>query len=62
MTTSRSEGANALEDNVALYKTVNGNRTALDIVGRKGGYGVNAESEPFRTPIPIHRGQLMMSG
>jgi len=33
--------ANALEDNVVLYKTVNGARSALDIVGRKGGYGVN---------------------
>jgi hypothetical protein len=33
--------ANALEDNVVLYKTVNGVRTSLDIVGRKGGYGVN---------------------
>lgn len=33
--------ANALEDNVVLYKTVNGNRSPLDIVGRKGGYGVN---------------------
>ena len=33
--------ANALEDNVVLYKTVNGVRSALDIVGRKGGYGVN---------------------
>jgi hypothetical protein len=32
--------ANALEDNVVMYKTVNGTRTALDIVGRKGGYGV----------------------
>ena len=32
--------ANALEDNVVLYKTVNGVRRALDIVGRKGGYGV----------------------
>jgi hypothetical protein len=31
---------NALEDNVVLYKTVNGVRSALDIVGRKGGYGV----------------------
>ena len=29
--------ANALEDNVVLYKTVNGVRSALDIVGRKGG-------------------------
>jgi hypothetical protein len=32
--------ANALEDNVVLYKTVVGKRSALDIVGRKGGYGV----------------------
>jgi hypothetical protein len=27
--------ANALEDNVVLYKTVNGVRSSLDIVGRK---------------------------
>jgi hypothetical protein len=33
--------ANALEDNVVLYKTVNGVRSPLDIVGRRGGYGVN---------------------
>jgi Domain of Unknown Function (DUF1080) len=33
--------ANALENNVVLYKTINGKRSALDIVGRKGGYGVN---------------------
>jgi hypothetical protein len=32
--------ANALEDNVVLYKTVKGVRRALDIVGRAGGYGV----------------------
>jgi hypothetical protein len=32
--------ANALEDNVVLYKTVKGVRRALDIVGRTGGYGV----------------------
>jgi hypothetical protein len=32
--------ANALEDNVVLYKTVNGVRSALDLVGQKGGYGV----------------------
>jgi hypothetical protein len=32
--------ANALEDNFVLYKTVNGVRSPLDIVGRKGGYGV----------------------
>jgi hypothetical protein len=33
--------ANALEDNVVLYKTVNGTRSSLDIVGRKGGYGID---------------------
>ena len=33
--------ANALEDNVVLYKTVRGARSPLDIVGRKGGYGTN---------------------
>jgi hypothetical protein len=32
--------ANALEDNVVLYKTVDGRRIELDIVGRRGGYGV----------------------
>jgi hypothetical protein len=32
--------ANALEGNVVLYKTVNGKRSSLDIVGHKGGYGV----------------------
>ena len=32
--------ANALEGNVVLYRTVNGKRSSLDIVGRKGGYGV----------------------
>jgi hypothetical protein len=39
--------ANALEDNVVLYKTVNGVRSALDIVGRKGGYGVDV-------PVPAN--------
>jgi hypothetical protein len=32
--------ANALENNVVLYKTVNGARSSLDLVGQKGGYGV----------------------
>ena len=32
--------ANALEDNVVLYKTVSRVRSPLDIVGRKGGYGI----------------------
>ncbi|KRQ03549.1 hypothetical protein AOQ71_33210 [Bradyrhizobium manausense] len=33
--------ANALEDNVVLYKTIKGVRTSLEIVGRKAGYGVS---------------------
>jgi hypothetical protein len=33
--------ANALEDNVVLYKTEHGKRSSLEIVGRKGGYGVD---------------------
>jgi len=32
--------ANALENNVVLYKMENGKRSSLEIVGRKGGYGV----------------------
>jgi hypothetical protein len=35
--------ANALEGNVVLYKTENGKRKPLDIVGRKGGYGVETK-------------------
>lgn len=38
--------ANALEDNVVLYKVENGKRTALDIVGRAGGYGVDVKVPP----------------
>ena len=40
--------ANALENNVVLYKTVEGKRSSLDIVGEKGGYGVK---------IPVPAGQ-----
>jgi len=40
--------ANALENNVVLYKTLKGQRSAVDIVGRKGGYGVNV-------PVPAQR-------
>jgi hypothetical protein len=40
--------ANALEDNVVLYKTVNGVRSPLDIVGRKGGYGIDV-------PVPANQ-------
>jgi hypothetical protein len=32
-----------LEDNVVLYKTVDGVRSPLDIVGRKGGYGTDVK-------------------
>jgi hypothetical protein len=38
--------ANALEDNVGLYKTENGKRKSLDIVGRKGGYGIETKVAP----------------
>ena len=38
--------ANALEDNVVLYKTVAGKRSSLEIVGRKGGYGVTEKVAP----------------
>jgi len=40
--------ANALEDNVVLYKTADGVRSPLDIVGRKGGYGVDV-------PVPANQ-------
>jgi hypothetical protein len=40
--------ANALEDNVVLYKTVAGDRRPLDIVGRRGGYGV-------KVPVPANQ-------
>jgi hypothetical protein len=40
--------ANALENNVVLYKVENGRRTPLDIVGRTGGYGLST---------PVHSGQ-----
>jgi hypothetical protein len=40
--------ANALENNVVLYKTVNGKRSELDIVGRRGGYGV-------KEPVPANK-------
>jgi hypothetical protein len=44
--------ANALEDNVVLYKTVGGVRSPLDIVGRRGGYGVVA-SVPANTWLSL---------
>ena len=38
--------ANALEGNFVLYKTVNCVRSALDIVGRKAGYGISVPVPP----------------
>ncbi len=38
--------ANALEDNVVLYKLENGKRKSLPIVGRRGGYGVDEKVAP----------------
>jgi hypothetical protein len=35
--------ANALEDNVVLYKTVNGKRSSLSVKGRTFGYGVDTK-------------------
>ena len=35
--------ANALEDNVVLYKTVNGKRSSLPVKGRMFGYGVDTD-------------------
>lgn len=40
--------ANALEDNVVLYKTVNGVRSSLNLVGQKGGYGI-------KTAVPANQ-------
>jgi hypothetical protein len=40
--------ANALENNVVLYKTVKGVRTSLDLIGQKGGYGV-------KTSVPANQ-------
>lgn len=39
--------ANALENNVVLYKVEAGKRKALDIVGRSGGYGVEVPVAPM---------------
>ncbi len=37
---------NALEDNVVLYKVEKGKRKSIDILGRKGGYGVEEKVAP----------------
>jgi hypothetical protein len=59
--------ANALEDNVVLYKTVGGVRSHLDIVGRKGGYGVAAKVpantwHTLRVEFNANRFQVIYNG
>ena len=46
--------ANALQDNVVLYKAVNGVRSSLDLAGQKGGYGVTTPYPPTNgTPCEL---------
>jgi hypothetical protein len=59
--------ANALEDNVVLYKTVGGKRSVLEIVGRKGGYGVKEPVAPaqwhtLRVEIQDHHFKVIFDG
>jgi hypothetical protein len=59
--------ANALEDNVVLYKTDSGKRKSLDIVGRKGGYGVEAKVAPnqwhtLRVEFDGNRFKVLLNG
>jgi hypothetical protein len=59
--------ANALEDNVVLYRTVRGTRSALDIMGRKGGYGVKEPVAPaqwhtLRVEFKAHRFKVSFDG
>jgi hypothetical protein len=59
--------ANALENNVVLYKTVNGKRSSLDIVGRKGGYGVketvaSGQWHTFRVEFAGNKFKLIFDG
>ena len=59
--------ANALEDNVVLYKTDAGKRKSLDIVGRKGGYGVEAKVAPqqwhtLRVEFAGNRFKVLLNG
>ena len=59
--------ANATEDNVVLYKTVSGKRSTLDIVGRKGGYGVkekvaSGQWHTLRVEFQGNRFRLLFNG
>ena len=58
---------NATEDNVVLYKTVKGKRASLDIVGRKGGYGVKEPVPPgtwhtLRVEFAGHTFTVLLNG
>jgi hypothetical protein len=59
--------ANAAEDNVVLYRTVDGKRSALDIVGNKGGYGVkekvaSGQWHSLRVEFQGNRFKLLFDG
>ena len=59
--------ANALEGNVVLYKTVRGTRSVLEIVGRKGGYGVKewvapAQWHTLRVEFKDHHFKVIFDG
>jgi hypothetical protein len=59
--------ANALEENVVLYKVEKGKRKDLEIVGRKGGYGVDAsvpqlEWSTLRVHFFSHRFTVLLNG
>jgi hypothetical protein len=59
--------ANALEDNVVLYKTEKGKRESLDIVGRKGGYGTKVKVAPqqwhtLRVEFAGNRFKVLLNG
>jgi hypothetical protein len=59
--------ANALEDNVVVYKVQQGKRQSLEIVGRTGGYGVGVKVAPqtwhtLRVEFAGHRGRVLLNG
>jgi len=59
--------ANALEDNVVLYKTIQGKRSVLPIVGREGGYGVKERVAPaqwhtLRVEFKAHQFKVIFDG
>jgi len=59
--------ANALEDNVVLYRVRQGKRESLEIVGRTGGYGVDARVTPqswhtLRVQFADRRARVSLDG